>query len=127
MLPLDEAERLADYCLERAGDQVRGVVAYTSEAVDTVYVRSDLEETYSDEQLAHVNEVGQQIHRIRTERSMAETPLGTPGPGVRIYANAVVVQLPVGETRGVLATFEPEAAGSLLGFIRECQREVRDA
>lgn len=122
----DAAKRLTEYCRESAGGQLRGVLAYSGDDVEIEYLREDLEDAYSDAELDRVTDVAVAIHEIRTDHHTADTPLGRPGPSLRVYANAVVLQLPLDESQGVIATFDPGIARNLLSFVQECQDRVRD-
>lgn len=122
----EHADRLVEYCQQRAGEQVRSVIRYAKEDFEIAYLRSDLEEQYTRKRLANVVEIGRRIHRIRVRLDTEETPLGRAEASVRTYEKTIVLQIPIEQQRGVLATFDPAVGRDLLAFIDECQEHVLD-
>lgn len=120
----EHADRLVKYCQQRTGAQVRSIIRYTKSDHEVSYLRDDLKEEYSRMRLTSVVKIGRKIHRIRSNRETDGTPLGRPEASIRIYENAIVLQLPVGKHRGVLATFDRSVGSNLLGFIEGCQDHV---
>jgi len=83
-------ERVRNYCLESAGDQLRGIVTYADSEAGIAYVRDDLDRRYTDEMLANVTGVGQRVARA-LDRLGGLGPLVNVGyTGVRQVSNALV-------------------------------------
>lgn len=122
----EAASRLESFCRRRAGSSVRSVISYDSDGYRMAYLREDLRAAYSEDRMDEVVGIGREIHRIRRRSHTEDTPLGRPQAGVRTYENALVVQLPLGESAGLLATFDPEVGRDLVSFIHECHERVSD-
>lgn len=120
----EAASRLLEYCTARAGSSVRSVISYTEAEYRNEYLRDDLRARYTEETLDDVVRVGREIHQIRRRSETDDTPLGRPQAGVRIYENAIVIQIPVSESGGLLATFDPDVGRDLVSFVHECQKRV---
>jgi len=120
----DGAKRLAEYCRERAGDKLRSVTAYDPTGTNLVYEREGLREQYADDQVAALVQSAQNLNEMLHRTDIEDAPLGRPVAGVYSFEKAFVIQLPVDESAGVVATFDADVGSYLAGFIRDCQRAV---
>ena len=114
-------EELVTFMKDVAGEHLRGVLAYDENGFDVVYIREDIMQNRSgDASLADDLPV---IHDLAMaeERLPAEvSSFGRYHATVRVFEQAVLVQLVVGESRGFGISLDPAAARQLSNFVQRC-------
>jgi len=95
-----------------------------SENAELVYLRDDLE-------LEDVKRRAAELHEALTWPGNPSEPGGLRDLGERlatvsIRENVVLVNLPVAEEYGVVASLEPEAAGNLRGLVGDCRAVMEE-
>lgn len=124
-MPRGEAKRLTKYCKERAGDKLRSVTIYRPEGTTSVYVREGLREDYTEEQVAALVKSATELNSTLHRSNIEDAPLGRPNAGVYSFEEAFVIQLPLNENSGIVATFDADVGSYLAGFIRDCQKAIQ--
>lgn len=120
----DDVARLVEHCRERAGEQCRGVIRYTEDDFEVEYLREELQGRYTKADLAGIVSLCRQIQESRSNRNTGELPLGESESGVLTYERGIVIQIPVSQSSGVLASFDRGVGRNMLEFINECQERV---
>ena len=114
-------DELVEFMKDVAGEYLRGVLAYDENGFEVVYLRDDIVEkrvadpTLQDD-LPIIHELALQEERIPAEVGA----FGRYHATVRVFSNAVVIQLVSGEKRGYGVSLDTEAARQLNNFIRRC-------
>lgn len=120
---MDESVReVLEYLEPKAGRNLRSVLQYSDETVDVVYLRDDIENRYTEEEIEHVVEDFRE--RRPTDAVSSIGNVGDLHADVRLYDNAVVVHIPQRSRIGTVVTFEPEAAKDLVVFAYDLLRVI---
>ncbi|MFB6126175.1 MAG: hypothetical protein ABEJ79_02595 [Halolamina sp.] len=120
----DPAERLAETCHERVGDNLRSVAAYSPDGLDPVYLRDDIRHMYSGESFARL--VGK-LTAVQAEIESADpesTPLGPNQANVFVFDGALVCQFPAGGSEGHMVSMEPHVGQMLDRFLSACRQSL---
>ena len=107
--------RLTEYLRTRAGDYLRGVVQYDDESFEIIYIRDGLDRDAFRKRVEH-------IHRNIVQRPAVETgddSFGKPYATLSVREYAVVLNLRLTPTEGIIVGLEPDAARDLVSFIHE--------
>ncbi len=114
-------EELVAFMKDVVGKYLRGVLAYDEDGFDAVYVREDVMRSRADD--ASLPEDLPVIHdlALTEERLPGEvSAFGRYHATVRVFDDAVLIQLVVGENRGYGISLDPEAARQLDQFVQRC-------
>lgn len=114
-------EELVEFMKDVAGEHLRGVLAYDENGFDMVYVREDVVQSRTtDASLAGELPI---IHdlALTEERLPAEvSSFGRYHATVRVFDDAVLIQLVTGEMQGYGISLDPAAARQLNQFVQRC-------
>lgn len=120
----ERARRLVEFCDRRAGQYLRGVFVYDDDGIEVVTLRDDVRAVYSDDGLAALAEAARRVQAIGSRVGAAGPAMGDVEAHVHAFENAVVLQLPVDETAGIVVSFDSEAGSQLARFIQECIEQL---
>jgi hypothetical protein len=117
----EAAERVAEYAHDRCGSGLRTVAYLADDEWTCVYLRDDLQDTYTEETYAEA------VERFRTDHvePPVETdslPVGRRHSVVYHHDNAFIIRLFVGAGENILVSVDPDTGRSLLMFIDECRQ-----
>jgi hypothetical protein len=115
LVQVASAPRLVGYLRRRVGDDLRGVVCYDGNETDVLFARADRPGIESDAERA--------VRYLRHESQSRERrafPFGDLDGTVRSFEDAVVMHLPLAESRGIVVTLDPNAARQLNAFMADC-------
>lgn len=126
-MPGKAAQRLTTYCRERAGENVRSVVEYSSDEYRIAYLRDGLRTQYEETQFNDLIQHTWKVHERLATVGATESPLGNIRATVHYFENAFVIQLVVDENQGYLLTFNSSVGQTLGTFISDCLRQIRAA
>lgn len=116
--------RVTEYIRDQVGDGLRTVVVVRNDGWELHYLRSDLEDEYTEDEYTEV------LTTFRFDESFLSPgtdkyPVGKRRAIVHYHENAVVLQFPLEEHDSVLVSLTPAAGRNLLSFIEECRRKLR--
>ena len=114
----ESASRLVAFLKKQAGNHLRGAIHYSKDGYDSLYMREDIEELYSDAKMQELVEYYQHQSTVQT----AEEPfsLGNCHCNISCYDNAILFHFAQGDDVGTVITLDPEAGSDILGFITRC-------
>ncbi len=111
-----EPLELVEFLRQRAGSSLSWVAAY-EDGHETLYLHSTAETGETA-----VRDIVSQLRGDVPRTTAFSSPYDALKATVRVFEDAVVVHLPQGESCGVAAGFDPDAARILRGFIDDCER-----
>lgn len=99
---------------------MRGAIHYSVDGYEVLYLREDVDDRYSHEDLTSMSE----YYREQSEVQSAEAPfsLGNCHCNVSFYDTAILFHFAQGDGIGTVITLEPEAGRDIVGFITNCLR-----
>jgi len=117
------AEELASFLEQRAGDSLRAVGHYSAEEYGVVYLREDLRQQYTDDEIEGI------VEELRWEsfgksNQEGQFHLGELNCSIKAFEEAVVMHFPSDGKHGTLVSLDSEAAQDLLQFIDECLSRI---
>ncbi|MDX1746372.1 MAG: hypothetical protein R3324_10585 [Halobacteriales archaeon] len=115
------ADALASFLRDRLGDNLRAVGYYRGGDDEWIYLRDDLSPAYSPELLEQFIAEARTVHASLETVSRAESPLGTARASLHTFEGALLAHFLLGESTGVLVSFEPDVGGRLQDFVERCQ------
>ncbi|MEE6211288.1 hypothetical protein U3A55_14165 [Salarchaeum sp. III] len=115
MRPSDE--RFVRWLREDIDDALRGVLSYRGNEFEVHYLRGDLKE--DDAWRSHVrNDLPDLVELAHREHAANDLALFGDFEGtVRVFSNAVLVQLPVDENAGYGVSLDTDVTPRLVGFM----------
>ena len=120
------ATRLAEFVRERVGDGLRGVVTYTPDRAEVIYLRSDLEGAVNLDDFEATIHQARELHaQLATVGHLQGRTMGQPMGNVSLFEHSIVLILVFDEDRGVIATLNREVGRQLVGFVEECGDVLR--
>jgi hypothetical protein len=114
-------EKLVEFMKDVAGEHLRGVLAYDENGFDVAYVREDVMQSRAED--ASLPEELPVIHdlALNEERLPAEvSAFGRYHATVRVFDDAVLIQLVSGEQQGYGISLDLAAARQLDRFVQRC-------
>jgi len=114
----ESASRLVKFLNDQAGPHLRGAIHYSEEGYDSLYMREDVEELYSDAKMQELAE----YYRYQSTAQNSEEPfsLGNCHCNISCYDDAILFHFAQGDDVGTVITLDPEAGSDILGFITQC-------
>ena len=119
------SEELADYCREEIGEKLRAVTYYSADTHDPVFTRKGVIERMqiTEESRQMFRHPLLQMNKAVWQLSNVHPMLDGPDVAIYSYGDVSVVQFPLGESDGVVVSFDWE--GELPGeFISNCKSIV---
>lgn len=116
----EAARELVAFLRERVGDHLRSVLFYDADDGELVYVRDDVREQYSDDQMADV------VRDVRLEaiEKLHQEDLYVHGGldcTVRCFEDAVEMHFVHDETRGTAVALDGEVFAAHNTFVGACR------
>lgn len=113
------SENIRDLCQETAGPLLRGVFHYDDGEYETVYIREDVADAYTDEELReYFSQMA--FERAREHEQEEKLHVGSHHATLRLYDEALILLFPQGTGVGTLISFEPEGCRDMAAFIVSC-------
>jgi hypothetical protein len=120
-------EELVAYVKDVAGEYLRGVLAYDENGFDVLYIREDVMEVRTDDPALSADLPVIHDLALAEERLPAEvSAFGRFHATVRVFDDAVLIQLVSGENQGYGISLDPEAARQLNRFVQQCTAFLDD-
>ena len=117
-MPRDAANRLVEFLQTRADDYLRGAVHYSADDYETLYMRADVDDLYSPENMEELFRYFR--HKNRDQNRKEPFDLGNDHCTVDFYDDAILFHFTQGEEVGTVITLDPEAGRDIVQFITEC-------
>lgn len=114
------SDGFVEFLHEQAGDSLRAVRVYSPERHRPLYVREDVAARRTDEHRSRIVERAQEELSGKAAGEWAFMEDGLQAV-VRVFGDAVVVNLPLSADRGVLVSLDADAAAHLHGFVADCR------
>lgn len=121
-MSMEEVERLVHYLESRAGDSLRVVGLYRSEACRVEYLREDLSRERTRARLEAIQTNLNWSWQPPDDSSLEK--LGPKSASLQVREAAVILHLPVDDREGIIIGLEPGAASDLMSFITDCMNYV---
>ena len=114
----ESASHLVKFLTNQAGNHLRGAIHYFEDGYDSLYLREDVEELYSDAKMEELAEYYRQQSTVQN----AEEPfsLGNCHCNISCYDDAILFHFAQGDNVGTVITLDPEVGSDILGFITRC-------
>lgn len=112
---------LVEYLNERAGKYHRGTVRYEKDAIEILHLRDDIKERRLE------SDIKMMLERLRPESKEAEEQafrFGELRATMRSFEQAIILHFPLGDSRGVVVSLEPEVGRNFNDFLRECLQQL---
>jgi hypothetical protein len=98
---------------------------YSTDDYEVVYLRDDVREQYSDDEIEDV------VEDLRWESFAKSTQerqyrLGSLNCSMQAFEEGIVMHFPYDDNRGTLISLEPRAARQLTGCIDDCLSQIND-
>lgn len=122
-MPRDTGNQLAEYAREEVGEALRTVVVVYEADFDVIYLRSDLEQSYSQDRYESVVD----SFRIELRANIHDTDTSLIGPKqsiVHYHDKAYVFQFPHKDCHSILLSVEPRVGTQLQEFITACKQRI---
>lgn len=121
----EASEGLVDRLQDRAGRNLRSVIFYEDGAYELAYIRSDVEQEYTDEEIERV------VEEMKAEAAARPAAEWLYSHGeleciVRMFEYGVEVHIPLTETAGVAIGLEANSLVLLQAFVVECYQALED-
>jgi len=122
-MPRETGNNLVEYALSEVDEKLRTVAVVFEDDFEILYLRDDLQETYSSSQYNRV------VDSFRTERTperdgKATAPLGAKQSLIHYHERAFVFQFPHADCHSILLSVEPSVGPRLESFITACQNRL---
>jgi hypothetical protein len=122
-MPGDTGSRLANYAYQIIDDALRTVAVLFDDDCDVIYLRDDLQDTYSLSQYEQVASsfrinTAEDIHRTN------ESPLQAKEAIIHYHHDVYVFQFPHEECHSILLSVESGIGSQLTSFIEGCKDQI---
>ncbi|WP_276272612.1 DUF7522 family protein [Haloarcula litorea] len=109
----DAAGRLVERLRGLAGDELRGAIRYEETAYDLLYIRDDVAETYSEDEIAAaVDDIALEAMGD-PERLSGLYRMGQLEATARWFSEGILVHVPADGTTGVAVSFDHTVSAQL--------------
>ncbi|SEO19180.1 hypothetical protein SAMN05216388_100973 [Halorientalis persicus] len=122
-MPRDTGIQLVKYADRKIGDSLRTVAVLFADDCEVLYLRDDLQESYSPSQYKQIAgsfrvDINAEIHR--TDKS----PLEAKEALIHYHREAYVFQFPHEDCHSILLSVESSVGPQLATFIEGCKNQV---
>jgi hypothetical protein len=122
-MPRDTSNRLVEYAKTQVSDSLRTVAVVYAESCEVVFIRKDLQQSYSAERYKEIvdsfrNEFGADAH------ATGESPVGEKHCLLHYHDSAFVFQFPHDACHSILLSVEPTVGSQLQTFIEGCEQRL---
>ncbi|WP_435178668.1 DUF7522 family protein [Halorussus sp. AFM4] len=117
------SEALTEFLRERVGDHLRSVLAYDDEGADLLYVRDDVADQYTDEEMARVAD-DVRLEAIDKPHQESLYEHGRLDATVRSFEDAVEMHFPHDETSGTAVALDGEVFAIHDTFLGQCMNAM---
>lgn len=119
------SESIGDLCREQAGPLLRTVFHYDEDDFETVYLRDDVAEQYTDAELrGYFEQLTDERNREREQE--AALHVGHHHATLKLYDGALVLHFPQGRGVGTVISFEPEGCRDMATFVVQWVRALHE-
>lgn len=112
------AKRLAEYCQNRLGDNLRAVGHHSGASFEITYLREDLEEEATTELMDHFIESSRALQQ---SVSKLKRYMGPPEASLHMLEEGFLIQFHSPEGEVIFLVMERDIGRHLTGFINDCQ------
>jgi len=120
----ERAARLARFCRDRGGGNLRVVVGYDAEEYVVAHATDAVRERYTSDDVHRLVEAYRSVHERLWTPAVADSPLGTADATVHHHGDALVVHLMPDAECGYLVAFDRTVGSDLADFVDECRLRV---
>ncbi|MFC4450010.1 DUF7522 family protein [Halorussus aquaticus] len=124
-MSVTSAEALTEFLQDRVGDHLRSVIYYDESGGDVLYVRDDVVDEYTDDD---IEQVVRDVRLEAVEKPHQES-LYEHGPlnaTIRCFGEAVEMHFPHDETSGTAVALDGEVFAMHNTFIGQCMAAMAD-
>jgi len=118
------ADELVGFLRREAGDYFRGAVYYTETDHEVLFMRDDVADLYTDEELAELFDYYRDQNRKQAE--VEPFDLGSDHCTVHFYDDAILFHFMQRAASGAVITLSPEAGRDIVQFITRCLKQLHD-
>lgn len=122
-MSLTAAKSMVEFLRQDAGPYLRSAFHYDAEEYELLYIRDDVDEQYTDEELQRVVDDwrakkwdGDEYERLLSVGNLHCT--------VRLFDEAIIFHFAQGPRVGTVVTLDPQAGRDLVEFVTECLRQL---
>ncbi|UIP00788.1 hypothetical protein Hbl1158_05365 [Halobaculum sp. CBA1158] len=117
-----EPNELVQFLQQQAGEYLRGVVHYSDDDYDALYLRDDVADMYTDEELTEFVA----YYREKNRQLAPDRPfdLGTDHCTISMYDEAIIFHFTQGTDVGTVVTLSPEAGRDVVQFTTDCLEQL---
>ncbi|MFC4552599.1 MULTISPECIES: DUF7522 family protein [Halorussus] len=113
-------DELVEFLRERADESLRAVRIYSLDSHRSLYAREDAERWQSEADVEYVVSRAREDLRERADDRRWFTA-GELEASVRVFHEAVLVNVVLDDDRGVLVSLDADTASYLHGFVHDCK------
>ncbi|NHN58633.1 MULTISPECIES: hypothetical protein [Halorussus] len=113
------SEALTEFLRERVGDHMRSVLTYDDEGAELLYVRDDVADQYTDEEMARVAD-DVRLEAVAKHHQEDLYRHGELNATVRCFDDAVEMHFPRDETSGTAVALDGEVFAIHNTFLGRC-------
>jgi hypothetical protein len=116
-------DQFLEYLQRRAGETLRAVMLFTESNYKHLYLRDDLEESYSEQ---HHPKIAKRMRRETdcTYGTESELQVGELDSITLVFDEAIVLIFPATKTRGAAVSLDRGAGSQLFEFVHEARRRL---
>ncbi|WP_276246107.1 hypothetical protein [Haladaptatus sp. YSMS36] len=113
----DNAKELVSFLEQRVGGSLRAVAFYSSDTIELLHLRDDLDR----ERIRRSVEPGLEILRQESQlEGIGALPFEDLNATVHLFGQGVLLHFPQGVDHGTVVTLDSGVARQLNGFVKEC-------
>lgn len=127
----ETAEQLKEFCVERIGDDLRAVIEYTDEGIQSTYFRDDVNGAVEDLSMDVLHNPVLALHRNGWRVTEMFEHFGPPTATLQAYEDKLLFTFPFDETTGIFVSVDRKEAyiadlfGELESLVQESDRGER--
>lgn len=102
----ETAERLKEYCSERIGDDLRAVIGYTDQGIETTYFRDDVTLAVEDLSMDALHNPILAFQRSVWKLTDMFEHFGPPQASMQAYEDKLVFTFPINRKEGIFVSVD---------------------
>lgn len=118
-MAISASRQLVEFLQDQAGSALRSAAHYDTDGYEFLYLRDDVADQYTKDELRVVFETLSNEHATATEQQQV-LHLGQHCCSVQVYDEGIMLNFAQTDTVRTLITLDPEAGRNLMTFIKNC-------
>lgn len=102
----ETSDQIKEFCIESVGDDLRGVITFTAEGLQSRYVREDIEHHFADLSTDSFLNPILPLHKAGWRLTQVFDHVGPPQSSIHLYQDILIFTFPLNESDGILVSLE---------------------